>query len=92
MPIAREGIARKANYIAFTIRKNQRAFMNWKDGRMDGRTRAAANAIPEEAACSFPLEDQMPSEEDSMINQMRGVLGAEIHRRIGAADLSQARG
>ena len=92
MPIASEGIARKANYIAFTMRRNQRTFMNWKDGRMDGRTRAAANTIPEEPASVFPLEDQMPSEEDSMINQMRRVLRAEVHRGIGAADLSQARG
>ncbi len=55
MPIAREGIARKANYIAFAGRKNQRAFMDWNDARMDGRTQAA-NTISEEAACVFLLE------------------------------------
>ena len=52
MPTAREGIARKANYIAFAGRKNQRAFMDWNDARMDGRTQAA-NTISEEAACFY---------------------------------------
>ena len=87
MPTAREGIARKANYIAFAGRKNQRAFMDWNDARMDGRTQAA-NTISEDAACVFLLEDQMPSEENSMINQMLRFLGAEVHRCVGAADLS----